>query len=376
MHIRFMFSSSSIVVAVPVKNEELHILSCLTSLSQQSRRADHIILLLNNCTDQSFAICESLQNVDSSIELMTCELFGNRASAGEARRLVLDRAMNIAGHGIILTTDADSVPDRNWIADNIFALNSGADVVCGAIEINPVDASRLPCRLTEDDRKEKFLLRALDEISFLVDPDPSDPWPRHQQNSGASIAVKADFLRALGGAPQVATGEDRALISQLEMIDARVRHAPHIKVSVSGRIDGRAVGGMAATMKRRLGKADMFLDDALEPAIDAFRRARVRASLRAIRDGQLSVESVAQKILIDVSVLRRAARSPYFGAAWAQIQCESPVLHRRRVPMSALARESKRAEGLLRQIKLGDLVPEHSSPHSSCSSYSQADNVL
>ena len=219
--------------------------ACLRGLIEQTHTPDLILLLLNNCTDGTLDTSRQMQRTAPNIKIKSYDLHGERASAGEARRLALHHAMELAGNGLILTTDADAVPDRTWIAENLAAINAGADVVCGTAEMDDADALKLPHRLKSDDVREKLLLRSLDEITSLVDPEHADPWPRHQQNSGASIAVKAGLLRELGGAPHVATGEDRALIREMQRIDARIRHTP--------RNQGKSIGQAGGQGKRRNG---------------------------------------------------------------------------------------------------------------------------
>ena len=75
--------------------------------------------------------------------------------------------------------------------------------------------------------------RLLDEIASIVLPDPADPWPRHREESGASIAITVEMFRRIGGLPSRPSGEDRALIEMLRSLDALVRHDPHISVTVS-----------------------------------------------------------------------------------------------------------------------------------------------
>jgi GT2 family glycosyltransferase len=344
-------ATGNIVVAIPVKNEEALISSCLEGLIAQTRCPHHIVLLLNNCTDRTRDICRELQRGAPNIKIEDYELIGTLSSAGEARRLALDHALRMAGDGLILTTDADASPNSTWIADNVAEIEAGADAVCGMAELGSADMDAAICRLKFNDMREKLLLELLDEISALVDPDTADPWPRHQQNSGASIAVRAALLGQVGGAPQLANGEDRALIERLRLVDARIRHAPHIKVSVSGRLEGRAAGGMAETMKRRMLKPDELLDEAVEPVVDAYRRVLARGALRSIRQGQGGGDQLARDLLLNPERLRRALQSPFFGTAWAEIQRESPVLHRRQVHCADLARETRQALALLKQLK-------------------------
>ncbi len=346
-----MSASLQTVVAIPVHNEEQHLASCLQALAAQSHPADAILLLLNNCTDASLEICHREREFNARLHIVECQLNRNEASAGEARRLAFAQAERLAPDGVILTTDADATVPATWIEDNLEELAHGRDGVCGMAIIDPAD--NLPAdslvtfpRLAFDDMRETLLLSLHDEIAAMVDPDPCDPWPRHQQNSGASIAVRADALRRAGGAPRIATGEDRALIARLALVDARIRHAPQIQVTVSGRLQGRAAGGMAATLARRHECQDRLTDDALEPTVDAYRRVLSRLRLRRIMAGQTPWQTLATDLLIAPEAMQAALQAPHFGQAWTRIQQTSAILQRRRVTFLDLARETRQALAL------------------------------
>jgi hypothetical protein len=145
---------------------------------------------------------------------------------------------------------------------------------------------------------------------------------------------------------------DRALIEALRRIDARIRHDPAICVAVSGRITGRAAGGMAETIRRRMVRQDEFTDASLEPAEDAVRRADFRQRTRMVRAGQSVDPDLAADLQISPADLHSHLGAQFFGAAWAQIEQNSPMLHRRRVRFADLPRHIKYARELL--ILLGE----------------------
>jgi glycosyltransferase involved in cell wall biosynthesis len=347
-------ATGPLVVAIPVRNEQAHIGICLAALLGQTLPADKILLLLNNCTDQTGDIVRAAAACDRRLLVAEVPLPGPRANAGEARRLALNIAAKLAGpRGVILTTDADCEVGPDWIALNLSEIAHGADVVCGMARISPEADHAVSGGLHFDLARESMYAMLLDEIVALVDPDPADPWPRHQQHSGASIAMTTSILRAAGGAPRVAAGEDRALIERCRLVDARIRHAPRIEVAVSGRLEGRAPGGMAESLRRRARHLDEETDAALEPAVDAYRRVLARARLRAVRGDEGSAESLARDLLIHPALMADALRLGPFGACWAMVERISPVLHRRRVKFVDLARETRQA------IALRDLVAGH-----------------
>jgi GT2 family glycosyltransferase len=341
-----------IVIAIPVKNEVDRIASCLAALAAQLKPPDAAVLLFNNCNDGSEAEAERIsRNLPFSVRMISVRLAPNQANAGNARRLAMRHALNIAGsRGVLLTTDADAVVGHDWVSRNIAALAAGADVVCGRVVVDPVEARAIPAHLHADDQLESELLDLLDEIAFALDPEPHDPRPRHVQASGASLAVSTEMFRRVGGVPKVASGEDRALVHALGLKDARVRHDVGINVVVSGRLDGRAPGGMADTISRRMRQQDEYADDLVEPAADAYRRADFRRRLRAAwmssRAGSFPID-LAADLRLAPSRLSLILSEPFFGTAWDHVQRESPLLPRRLVRFFDLPRQIGLAHELL-----------------------------
>jgi hypothetical protein len=218
--------------------------------------------------------------------------------------------------------------------------------------IDPLEALLIPRHLHEDDAREVAYARLLDEIASMILPDPADPWPRHTEDSGASIAIRASLLRRVGGMPCLPSGEDRALIGRLRLIDARVRHDPRISVVVSGRIEGRAQGGMADTMRRRIVKQDEFVDERIEPAWAAFYRLRMKRRISLLWQGPTDVRlyQLARLLAIAPKVLKEAVSTPYFGLAWLRIERASPLLSQRQVRFVDLLRETAIARGIHRRL--------------------------
>src|SRR6202522_143049 len=341
------------VVAIPVRDEAERIGGCLTALARQSVPADHIVLLLNNCTDRTADLVRGLPKEHHRLHIIECNLDEPLASAGLARALAMKHAASLAAsspnqEAVILTTDADAEVPENWIQANLQAIEQGADAVCGVAVIDPLEALFIPRHLHEDDAREVAYARLLDEIASMILPDPADPWPRHTEDSGASIAIRASLLRRVGGMPCLPMGEDRALIGRLRLIDARVRHDPRISVVVSGRIEGRAQGGMADTMRRRIVKQDEFVDDRVEPAWAAFYRIRMkrRFSLLWREPTDVRLYRLARLLAIAPKALMEAVSTPYFGLAWSRIERDSSLLSQQRVRFVDLPREMAIARGI------------------------------
>src|SRR3954454_8921170 len=128
-----------VVVAIPAKNEAERIGACLTALHDQQRRPDAVVVVLNNCTDETEAIARAMApGLGFDLDLVCRDLLPDQANAGFARRLAMQLAAERAGPaGALLTTDADTVVPFDWVWRNLAGLNKGADVVCGRAEVDP-----------------------------------------------------------------------------------------------------------------------------------------------------------------------------------------------------------------------------------------------
>jgi GT2 family glycosyltransferase len=339
------------LVAIPVRDEAERIGSCLTALNRQTRVPDAVVLMLNNCTDQTETIARAMvPDLRFRLDLISRNLPPPLANAGHARGFAMATAAEQAGpSGALLTTDADSIAPPDWVALNLDALRQGADVVCGRAIIDPTEAAMIPAHLHEDDALECRLIALLDDFAWMLDPEPHDPPARHTEASGASLGVSVEAFHRVGGIPAIAAGEDRAFVRALWLIDARVRHDPAIRMVVSGRTEGRAAGGMADVIRRRMVRQDEFADDLVEPALDAFRRYRLRQRARRAWTGQTDTE-LAADLGLPWGRLADALSDRHFGGAWAKLEAASPILQRRRVRFTELPAEIATARRLLDRL--------------------------
>ncbi len=219
--------------------------------------------------------------------------------------------------------------------------------------ICPTEATRIPAHLHADDALECRFVALLDDLAWLLDPEPHDPPPRHTEASGASLAVSVAAFQRVGGIPAIASGEDREFVRGLWMMDARIRHEPAIEVTVSGRMEGRAIGGMADTIRRRMIKQDEYADELAEPAGAAFRRYQLRRRVRRAWSG-LGDTTLADDLDLPRRMLTDTLMEPHFGRAWAKLEDASHILQRKRVRFTDLPAEIEIASALRRRL----VVPE------------------
>jgi hypothetical protein len=369
------------IVAVPVRNEVDRIGPCLRALAaQEGIGADGlgIVLFLNNCTDGTAeAVAALVPGLDASVRMIVRDFAG--AQAGWARREAMEAAAawleetargacrleetvrgacrleETAPDGVILTTDADSRVPPDWVARNLAALAQGADAVAGTVALDAAEAARLPDALHARGRLEGAYEALLIALESAIDPVAHDPWPRHATRSGASLAVRLSAYRAAGGMPALPLGEDRAFVAALLRADARVRHAPGLVVVTSGRLDGRAPGGCADTMRQRCAEPGTPCDPRLEPLARAlFRYAWGRRLRRLHGAGRLArTGSWAPWLRVPDAEARRIADLPTLGAILAAVEAASPLLAPRPLRPRALPRHILAARLVLAGLRRG-----------------------
>ena len=309
--------------------------------------------MVNNTFDRTAEVAVSwARKSDVAIEIITVNLPQHRANAGVARRLAMDRARYFLGEsGALLTTDADSLPEATWIAENLRELAIRDGLVCGRIDFDRREAAALPPGTLESGRSETYYRFIAFELDSLLDPDPLNPWPHHGHTSGASLAMRASAYDLIGGLPDVSCGEDRALARAFRENDLPVIHCGRVGVVTSCRTDGRASGGMADTIASRMIQDDFACDEQLEDPTQLLTRSTFRYALRSAMPLDDSRLALLAGLGLTETTFRRAARITSFGALWSLMERESPLLQRRPMYRSQMERETPRLLALLDTVR-------------------------
>ena len=360
-----LLGRASVAVAIPARNEEERIVPCLAALAAQSNVANEkiaVIVLLNNCTDGTLTAIEAnAANCPFAIVAASVELPRQYANAGWARRLAMQEAASrLDDDGLLLTTDADSVAFPDWIAQTRMEFDSReVDAVAGFVTADWNELSQFPEDVLAQGALEWEYQGLAAELEAKADPLAHDPWPRHNQNCGASLSIKAGLYRKLGGLPPEQVGEDRALCEAVRLADGKVRHSLAVHVTASARTVGRASGGMADALRTR-GTDSYLCDDILEPAVETLRRNSWRAQARAAWNAGGLDQWLQAK---SMRALPGRLGVGTFGQAWASIENNEPALQRKRLRSADLPQEIRRIKRLLRQIDQAALLARLSNQH-------------
>ncbi len=251
-------------VILPARDEERSLGSTLDALAAQvgedgrpfAPRQLEILLLLNNCSDDSAAVARRWQREHPEVAFHIAErvLAREDAHVGTARRWLMDTAWHrlVGQHAPvtgILSTDADTRVAPDWIRANLLALAEGADAVGGMICLPEDEVAALPPGARECYRLDRRFERVVAELEHLLDPQSGDPWPRHLQHFGASLACSPRAYARAGGLPVRRTLEDVAFVDALRRVDASLRHDPAVVVHTSARLEGRVEVGLSAQLR-------------------------------------------------------------------------------------------------------------------------------
>jgi GT2 family glycosyltransferase len=346
------------VVAIPAKDEVERLPACLDALARQTGGSGAslrgggfaVVLFANNCRDGTAELARKIASrLPYRLHIIEEDLSHPFAHAGEARGRAMDAALALLAESpavspVILTTDADSRVGPNWIDANLAAIDAGADAVLGRLALDE-EGLRLPLALHQRGALEDEYECLLVEMNALLDPVAWNPWPHHATVSGASIAIAADVYRAIGGLPKTPVGEDKALIAELLRHGARIRYSNEIEVITSARLQGRAPGGVADTLRLRSERPDAACDESLEPYAIAERRAAARGRLRRLLGKAAGMENLGHSRDAELRARKSFARS------WSLMEAADPLLQRQTLRPADLPREIAAAQTGLKRLQ-------------------------
>ncbi|OUJ72391.1 glycosyltransferase [Hymenobacter crusticola] len=330
-------------VVVPAKNEAARLPQTLAALAAQvdfagqplDPRSFEVIVLANNCDDATAATARRFAQARPwlAIHVVEITLPAAEAHVGRARRLLMDEACRRLEHTgnantFLASTDADTHVAPTWLAAIRAELGAGNDAVGGRILTNTRRTAR--CAVHHQHLRDATyrILRA--RLESLVDPDPADPWPRHHQHFGASLALTPQAYRHVGGLPVVPYLEDEALYQALRRHDLRVRHSPIVQVTTSDRQTGRVAVGLSWQLRQWA----LLHQQRQEPCVECPQGLQVewlaRRQLRVIwqqqqhnsvRVSTLALRQLANTLGVPTrSLAKELSIAATFGALWHWVE--------------------------------------------------------
>lgn len=333
-----------VCVIVPVRNEAQTLAATLTALIHQvdlegqllDPRRYEIILLANNCSDDSAAIARTFaeQHQDIALHIVEKTLPPAQAYIGRVRRILMDEAYRRLcslgrTRGVIASTDGDSQVSPTWIAANLYEITCGADAVGGRILVEQAGRANLHPYARTCYLREVGYRYLITELETYLDPDPYDSFPRHYQHYGASLAVTAEMYALAGGLPPVRTPEDVAFYRALVRVNARFRHSSLVQVVTSARQIGRTNVGLANQLSQWIEMGQQQQSFLVEPAAAIETRFVARRQLRVMwwyilngyQPSHPSVVSLAEMLGVSAQWLVQKLTQPYtFGQLFELVE--------------------------------------------------------
>ena len=278
-------------IIVPVKDEADCVIDTLLALKDQTdpqgnvidKNLYEVLVLANNCSDDSYQICCSFrdEHKDFQLHVGAITIPEEIAHIGTVRKLLMDEAcrrlMSLGiSNGVIISTDGDSQVDSQWIYHIMMEMDKGVDVVSGRILPRDIPAAAKWPHLR--DVTYRFLLAKLED---LIDPNIADPWPRHFQCYGPSIAVTCEMYTKVGGMKAIPFLEDEDFRRAVNRVDAKIRKSPLVKIYTSSRLIGRVEFGFSI----QLTYWQQMQAEGIEPMVDdfesSFKRFKIKRRLRS-----------------------------------------------------------------------------------------------
>ncbi len=249
--------SVKMIVTIPAKNEAEEIHHTLHAILNQKdlngnlfdKSLYEILILCHNCSDNTKQEVEMISDKFPTLQLHVLALNSEVANnVGSARRVLMNIAsQRLNGNNkLLITTDADTIPESDWLANLDTYIETEYDLICGLINVNRDNLQKQPEEFLKG-KDDYLLLKAKLESHVLHNKDNS--WPRHCYNWGPNLAIKKGVYDAIGGIKPLHFLEDVDMFNTVFGNGYKIRHSNNVVVTTSTRLDPRCDEGFGAELR-------------------------------------------------------------------------------------------------------------------------------
>jgi cellulose synthase/poly-beta-1,6-N-acetylglucosamine synthase-like glycosyltransferase len=224
-------------VVIPAQDEERCIGRCIRSVLASCDTCGRcektwVVVVADSCTDRTADLAREHLGVRGTV--IECSI----GSAGAARRIGAAEVLrHFEGKNPrdlwLANTDADTYVPLDWIDTHLHHAEASVEAVAGIVQLDPDGLA--------DDVREIF------NRTYRLASDGS-----HAHVHGANLGVRADAYIDVGGWTDVPVSEDHCLWGRLMRRGWRLLSPVASVVHTSPRLEGRARGGFADTLRQGL----------------------------------------------------------------------------------------------------------------------------
>ncbi len=298
-------------ICIPIRDEERRLPALMARLATIQKLTPNLLIALtfDGCRDAGW---EVVQPFLAPSKIHAQQIVRSEVpNAGRARVAAMSFGRDLLhqhfagkspGEFYLLSTDADTIPNQDWVRSARSNLAT-VDVVAGLTRLD--NTRSCPHR----QRLEAYLER-LHTIRRQTDSIDYDPAPSHPYVGGANLGVRLSTYTAIGGVRPIACGEDSDFVRRARRSGYRVRHARDMQVVTSSRLVGRASEGLASALVEAETRP---LE--VEHPLDAIHHYCGQAVLRRMydqpsREYDLSAEISARWSLSPAAILQELEEAP------------------------------------------------------------------
>lgn len=246
--------TENVSIVCSARNEEKNIIHLLEAIIHQNYQLDHIQLVIINdaSTDGTLDVLKSYQSRFPDFIILNSE---NRESSKSPKKNALSQAMKHAKYNIILSVDADCIPEKNWINGMVdtYKKYPETDMLVGFSQTDTHSYYReaqIAGKSIFSCRKISQIFEYFDFLVLMFATSGSIHANRYFSCSGQNLSFRKSSFESVGGYTQIMhliSGDDLHLMQLFRKNKKIIRFAHHIHA----RVQTRACESMGKLINQR-----------------------------------------------------------------------------------------------------------------------------